>query len=316
LFLKDRGYIVDPDPTKPEVQKAFEKGAIKSFARHSRLGYTELSTPEQVYESFMESVEYLRKIGFKRISLKTGSYGMEALAMAIKFASDAGLDLLTVDGSGGGTGMSPWNMMETWGVPSILLHSKTYEYASILAARGKKVVDIAFAGGLAREDHIFKALALGAPFTKLICMGRAVMIPGFVGSNIEGVLKPDRKKAVNGNWDELAPAVKELGTTPEEIFAGYFDVQKKVGEEEMKNIPFGAIAMWTLADKLAAGLQQLMAGARKFRLSEISRSDIFSGNRETERETKIPFITDVLDEQAKAILNTDYKVYRQKADAH
>ena len=316
LFLKDRGYIVDPDPTKPEVQKAFEKGAIKSFARHSRLGYTELSTPEQVYESFMESVEYLRKIGFKRISLKTGSYGMEALAMAIKFASDAGLDLLTVDGSGGGTGMSPWNMMETWGVPSILLHSKTYEYASILAARGKKVVDIAFAGGLAREDHIFKALALGAPFTKLVCMGRAVMIPGFVGSNIEGVLKPDRKKAVNGNWDELAPAVKELGTTPEEIFAGYFDVQKKVGEEEMKNIPFGAIAMWTLADKLAAGLQQLMAGARKFRLSEISRSDIFSGNRETERETKIPFITDVLDEQAKAILNTDYKVYRQKADAH
>jgi len=316
LFLKDRGYIVDPDPTKPEVQKAFEKGAIKSFARHSRLGYTELSTPEQVYESFMESVEYLRKIGFKRISLKTGSYGMEALAMAIKFASDAGLDLLTVDGSGGGTGMSPWNMMETWGVPSILLHSKTYEYASILAARGKKVVDIAFAGGLAREDHIFKALALGAPFTKLVCMGRAVMIPGFVGSNIEGVLRPDRKKAVNGNWDELAPAVKELGTTPEEIFAGYFDVQKKVGEEEMKNIPFGAIAMWTLADKLAAGLQQLMAGARKFRLSEISRSDIFSGNRETERETKIPFITDVLDEQAKAILNTDYKVYRQKADAH
>ncbi|HOP86788.1 MAG TPA: glutamate synthase-related protein [Syntrophorhabdaceae bacterium] len=314
LFLKDRGYIVDPDPTKPEVQKAFEKGAIKAFARHSRLGYTDLSTPEQVYESFMESVEYLRKIGFKRISLKTGSYGMEALAMAIKFASDAGLDLLTVDGSGGGTGMSPWNMMETWGVPSILLHSKTYEYASILAARGKKVVDIAFAGGLAREDHIFKALALGAPFTKLVCMGRAVMIPGFVGSNIEGVLRPERKKAVNGNWNELAPAVKELGTTPEEIFAGYFDVQKKVGEEEMKNIPFGAIAMWTLADKLAAGLQQLMAGARKFKLTEISRNDIFSANRETERETKVPFITDVLDDEARAILNTDYKVYRQKAD--
>ncbi|HPU29607.1 MAG TPA: glutamate synthase-related protein [Syntrophorhabdaceae bacterium] len=314
LFLKDRGYIVDPDPTKPEVQKAFEKGAIKAFARYSRLGYTDLSTPEQVYESFMESVEYLRKIGFKRISLKTGSYGMEALAMAIKFASDAGLDLLTVDGSGGGTGMSPWNMMETWGVPSILLHSKTYEYASILAARGKKVVDIAFAGGLAREDHIFKALALGAPFTKLVCMGRAVMIPGFVGSNIEGVLRPERKKAVNGNWNELAPAVKELGTTPEEIFAGYFDVQKKVGEEEMKNIPFGAIAMWTLADKLAAGLQQLMAGARKFKLTEISRNDIFSANRETERETKVPFITDVLDDEARAILNTDYKVYRQKAD--
>ena len=303
LFLKGRGYVVDPDPTKPEVQEAFKSGAIKSFARHSRLGYTDLSSADQVGESFMESVSYLRKLGYKRISLKTGSYGMEALAMALKYSTDAKLDLLTVDGSGGGTGMSPWNMMETWGVPSILLHSKTIEYASILAAKGEKVVDIALAGGLAREDHIFKALALGAPYTKLVCMGRAAMIPGYLGSNIEGVLKPERKAQVCGNWDELAPAVKEIGSSAEEIFAGYYDLQKKVGADEMKNIPYGAIAMWTLADKLSAGLQQLMAGARRFDLSQISRSDIFSANRETERETKIPFITDVLDESAKKILN-------------
>jgi len=303
LFLKERGYVVDPDPTKPEVQEAFSHGSIKSFARHSRLGYTELSSSDAVRDAFMESVAYLRKIGYKRISLKTGSYGMEALAMAIKYASEAGLDLLTIDGSGGGTGMSPWHMMETWGVPSILLHAKAYEYASILAAKGKRVVDIAFAGGLAREDHIFKALALGAPFTKIICMGRAMMIPGFLGSNIEGALHPERRKAVNGNWDDLPSSVKEIGVSAEEIFAGYYDVQKKVGEKEMKNIPYGAIAIWTLVDKLTAGLQQLMAGARRFSLSEISRSDIFSANRETEAETKIPFITDVMDDRAKEILN-------------
>jgi len=303
LFLKERGYVVDPDPTKPEVQEAFSHGSIKSFARHSRLGYTELSSSDAVRDAFMESAAYLRKIGYKRISLKTGSYGMEALAMAIKYASEAGLDLLTIDGSGGGTGMSPWHMMETWGVPSILLHAKAYEYASILAAKGKRVVDIAFAGGLAREDHIFKALALGAPFTKIICMGRAMMIPGFLGSNIEGALHPERRKAVNGNWDDLPSSVKEIGVSAEEIFAGYYDVQKKVGEKEMKNIPYGAIAIWTLVDKLTAGLQQLMAGARRFSLSEISRSDIFSANRETEAETKIPFITDVMDDRAKEILN-------------
>lgn len=303
LFLKERGYVVDPDPTKPEVQEAFSHGGIKSFARHSRLGYTNLDTPEKVCDDFMKSVNYLRKIGYKRISLKTGSYGMEALAMSIKFATDAKLDLLTVDGSGGGTGMSPWNMMESWGVPSLLLHAKTYEYASLLAARGSKVVDIALAGGLAREDHIFKALALGAPYTKLVCMGRAVMIPGFLGSNIEGVLRPERRNSVNGNWDDLPAAVKETGSTPEEIFAGYYDVQKTVGETEMKFIPLGAIAMWTLADKLAAGLQQLMAGARKFSLKDITRDDLFSANRETERETEIPYITDVLDERAKMILN-------------
>ena len=56
---------------------------------------------------------------------------MEALAMAVKLATEAKLDLLTIDGSGGGTGMSPWNMMESWGVPSINLHAKAYEYARI-----------------------------------------------------------------------------------------------------------------------------------------------------------------------------------------
>ena len=252
----------------------------------------------------MTAIADLRKMGYKRITLKTGSYGMEALAMSIKFATDTKLDLLTIDGSGGGTGMSPWNMMETWGVPSLLLHSKAYEYASILAAKGQKVVDLAFAGGIAREDQMFKALALGAPFVKMICIGRATMIPGFLGANIEGVLKPERRAAVSGNWNELAKSVADIGTQPEEIFAGYYDVQKKVGAKEMKNIPFGAIAVWTLADKLAAGLQQLLAGARRFNISEISRFDLTSGNRETERETGIPFITEVQDEKAKRLLNS------------
>jgi len=304
IFLKKRGYVVDPDPTLPEVQEAFKHGSIKSFARHSRLGYTDLSTVEDVQEAFNKEVRRLRKLGFKRITLKTGSYGMEALAMAIKFASEAELDLLTIDGSGGGTGMSPWNMMESWGVPSILLHSKAYEYASILATQGKDVIDMAFAGGLAREDHIFKALALGAPFTKLVCMGRATMIPGFLGSNIEGVLKTERKAEVNGNWDKLPASVTAIGSKPEEIFAGYYDVEKRVGKKEMKNIPFGAIAVWTLMDKLAAGVQQLLAGARKYSLNEISRDDLFAANRETAKETNITFITDALDESAKRILRS------------
>jgi hypothetical protein len=302
LFLKKRGYIVDPDPDKSEVKEAFSHGSIKSIARHSRLGYTDKASPSQVREDFMKEVEYLRKIGYNRISLKTGSYGMEALSMAIKYASEAELDLLTIDGSGGGTGMSPWNMMESWGVPSIFLHSKAYEYASILAGKGKKVVDMAFAGGIAKEDQIFKAIALGNPYVKLVCMGRALMIPGFLGSNIEGVLKPEKKEKINGNWDEFPKSVSVFGDKPEEIFAGYYDLEKKVGKNEMKNIPYGAIAVWTLADKLEAGLQQLLAGVRKFSIKGISRDDIFSANRETEKETGIPFMTDISDEKAKKIL--------------
>lgn len=212
------------------------------------------------------------------------------------------MDLLTIDGSGGGTGMSPWNMMQSWGVPSINLHSKAYEYASILAARGQRVVDLSFAGGFALEDSIFKGLALGAPYTKLICMGRALMVPGFLGANIEGALLPDRREKLNGNWASLPKSVTEIGSKVEEIFACYFDVEKKVGKDEMANIPYGAIALYTLTDKLACGLQQLMAGARKFSLDKISRSDLFSANRETERETGIPHVSEVNDETAKKIL--------------
>ena len=301
-FLKDRGYIVDPDPYNPIVIKGYENRAVTSFARHSRLGATNKHSVDEVREDFMNSVAYLRKLGFKRISLKTGAYGMEALAMSIRFAADAKLDLLTIDGAGGGTGMSPWNMMQHWGVPSLALHAKAYEYCNILENRGIKVPDISFAGGFAREDHLFKAIALGAPYTKLVCLGRAPMIAGFLGSNIEATFNPERKTELSGHWDSLPPSVTEYGIYPEEIFAEWETVKNKVGEDEMKNIPFGAIAMVGYADKLAGGLQQFMAGARKFNISQINRNDLISANRETEEVTKIPFMTEALDEQAKNIL--------------
>ena len=302
-FLKDRGYVVDPDPYDPVVEAAFKDGAIRSFARHSRLGATNLSSAQAVREDFVKAVARLRKIGHKRITLKTGSYGMEALALSIRCAADAGLDLLTIDGSGGGTGMSPWNMMEHWGVPSLQLHTRAYEYAKMLADRGLQVPDLALAGGFAREDHVFKALALGAPFVKLVCMGRAPMVPAFVGSNIEGVLRPENRTAVHGHWDELPSSVTCYGDRPEKIFAAWETVAKKVGMNEMKNVPFGAVAMYAYADKLACGLQQFMAGARKSKLSEMSRSDLMAANRETARETGLPYLTEAEHDKALSIIN-------------
>ena len=302
-FLKKRGYIVDPDPFNPVVIRAFENHAITSFARHSRLGATDKNTVEDVYESFMKSIAYLRKLGFDRISLKTGAYGMESLAMAIRFASDADLDLLTIDGAGGGTGMSPWNMMQHWGIPSLPLHAKAYEYCAILDRKNRRVPDLSFAGGFAREDHLFKAMALGAPYAKLVCLGRAPMIAGFLGSNIESVFYPDRMAELNGHWEVLPPSITEYGKFPEEIFSEWETVKNKIGTDEMKNIPFGAVALCGYADKLSAGLQQFMAGARKFRLSEIRREDLIAANRETADVTGIPFMTEALDDRAREILN-------------
>jgi hypothetical protein len=303
-FLKGRGYIIDPDPTDPIVIEAYKNRAIISFARHSRLGATDKHSPGETRDSFFESIDYLRKIGFNRISLKTGAYGMENLAMAIRYSADAKLDLLTIDGAGGGTGMSPWNMMQNWGIPSLALHAKTYEYCSILDKKGIKVPDISLAGGLAREDHLFKALSLVSPYARLICLGRAPMIAGFLGSNIEGVFHPERKAILNGHWDVLPPSVTEYGKYPEEIFAMWETIKNKVGTDEMEKIPVGAVALCGYADKLACGLQQFMAGVRKFNISQLSRNDLITANRETEAITGIPFMTDALDNKAKIILNS------------
>ena len=301
-FLQSRGYVVDPNPSDPTVQKAYKNRAITSFARHSRLGGTDLDSVDEVRESFMAEVVRLRQLGFQRISLKTGSYGMEALAMAIRYSADAKLDLLTIDGSGGGTGMSPWNMMDHWGVPSLPLHARTYDYCQLLADRGITPPDISLAGGFAREDHIFKAMALCAPYCKLVCMGRAPMIPGFLGSNIEGVFKPENRAALSGHWEDLPVSVTNVGTYPEEIFAGWESVRDKVGDDEMANIPFGAIAMYGYVDKLGCGLQQFMAGARKFKLSEIARADLMAANHETAQVTGIPYMTDAQHDRALTIL--------------
>ena len=155
-ILKERGYIVLPDPDDPEVIRAFERGAFKEFERHSRVGMV-------TEESFAQRVEELRRAGAKYIFLKTGAYRPADLARAMVFSSRYKIDLLTVDGAGGGTGMSPWRMMNEWGVPPVELHSLLYQYARRLADKGEKLPALAVGGGFAFEDQIFKGLALGAP---------------------------------------------------------------------------------------------------------------------------------------------------------
>jgi hypothetical protein len=79
-------------------------------------------------------------------------------------------------------------------------------------------------------------------------------------------------------------------------------VAKKVGAAEMENIPFGAVAMAAYADKLACGLQQFMAGARKARIPDVARTDLMAANRETEKESGIPYMTEAENDKAMAVL--------------
>ena len=82
------------------------------------------------------------------------------------------------------------------------------------------MVDLAVGGGLAKPSQAFKALALGAPYVKAVCMSRSFMIPAFLGCNIEGALHPERRERVHGAWSALPKTVLDIGDTPETIFAG------------------------------------------------------------------------------------------------
>jgi glutamate synthase domain-containing protein 2 len=282
--LKKRGYIVLPDPTRKDMQVAFKVGGIKEFERHSRLGFVS-------HEGFMDEIDRLRDIGFKRITVKTGAYSMRELAMAMRWGAEAKIDLLTIDGAGGGTGMSPWPMMNEWGIPTFYLQALTYQFCETLKGRGIRIPDIAIAGGFSDEANVFKALAMGSPHVKAVCMGRALMIPGMVGKNIGEWVK-------SGN---IPPNVSKYGKTLPEIFILYEELKEKYGKR-FDEIPTGAMGIYTYASRFRTGLQQIMAGSRNFALNTISRKDLMSLTEEATKVCGIPYVMDAYREEAEQIL--------------
>jgi len=284
LELKKRGYIVYPDPEDPVTKKAYKEGAIKEFERHSRLGMVE-------EEAFYKEVERLRKLGFKYVTLKTGAYRPADLARAVKYASNAKIDLLTVDGAGGGTGMSPWRMMNEWGIPTVELECLLYQMLKRIDEQGKYVPPAAMAGGFALEDHIFKGLALAAPYVKAICMGRATFAASMAGKTVGNLIKENKVPA----------EYKKYGDTIEQVFVAAETLKTKYGKD-FKDIPIGAIGMYTYYDRLATGLKQLMAGERKFALKYITRDDIVALTREASDISGISYVMDCDREEIDRIL--------------
>ncbi len=284
-LLHERGYVVLPNPTDPLVIKSFEKGAFKEFERHSRVGMVS-------EEGFASRVEELRKAGAKYIFLKTGAYRPADLARAVAWSSKYGIDLLTVDGAGGGTGMSPWRMMNEWGVPVVELHSLLYQYAHRLAAKKKKLPALAVAGGFTFEDQIFKGLAMGAPYVKMVGMARAPIASVMVGKTIG--------KAIEEN--QLPVYVERFGRSKDEIFVTAQHLRHELGNDVFEALPTGALGLYTYYERLAQGLRQLMAGNRKFTMDTIARDDLAALTQEAATVSGIPYIMDADKEEVDAIL--------------
>ncbi|MCZ7661552.1 MAG: FMN-binding glutamate synthase family protein [Thermoleophilia bacterium] len=281
-MLRERGYLVLPDPAGHEAQLGFGK-AFNEFERHSRVGMVSA-------EGFHERVGRLRQAGARYVFLKTGAYRLADLARAVKYASEAKLDLLTVDGAGGGTGMSPWRMMNEWGVPTFYLEALTYGYAKRLADRGEHVPAIAIAGGFSMEDHLFKAIAMGAPYVKMVGMARAALTAAmsakFVGQLIDEANLPKH--------------VLKHGHIRDQVFTHYVPLQEEYAD--VGELPDGAVGVYGYMTRLAQGLRQLMAGSRKFRLEALGRADLTCLSRDATEISGIPYVMDVDSEEVDSIL--------------
>lgn len=283
-MLKQRGYVVLPDPEDPVVVEAFRHGAFREFERHSRLGMVK-------EEDFLRRVEQLRRAGARYIFLKTGAYRPADLARALRYCSEAQVDVLTVDGAGGGTGMSPWRMMNEWGIPTLELETLTYRYAERLRRAGRYVPDIIIAGGFSLEDHMFKALALGAPHVKAVGMARAPLTAVMVGHTVAQMLQENR----------LPKNLQAYGSELDEIFVLGSMLRAELGDE-FDQLPPGGLGLYSFCARLAQGLRQLMCGCRKFALEYLDRNDLCALTTQAAQVTGLPYIMDLDADEVDEIL--------------
>ena len=250
------GYIVVPDPTDSAVAEAYARGVGPVF---QKIGKLPMWSPEDLVQRVAE----LRNLGAERVCLKTGPFHPEDIVTIIEVASEAGVDLVTLDGAGGGTGHSPTKMMNEWGMPTVMLEAAVYRILGRLEETGRTLPPIAIAGGFATEDQVFKGLALGAPYVRTVAIGRAAMAAASVGRQVGEAVK-------NGSLPESLAC---YGSSVDELFADLRLLKAKYGAEASA-IPTGAIGLYSYLNRVSVGLQQLMALNRKFTLRHITREDI------------------------------------------
>jgi glutamate synthase domain-containing protein 2 len=282
LMLKKRGYLVEPDPEDPSVQEAFKNKVFESFERHSRVGMVD-------EHAFLEDIDWLRSQGAKKIFLKTGAYRPIVVALTMKLASEAKIDMLTFDGAGGGTGMSPVPMMNECSTPTVYLEAQVLKCAQILKKKNRHVPDILMAGGFTNEAQIFKSIAMSGfspdkPFVKGVATGRSPITAVMKSKYFVELAKKD---ALPKNFAAM------YGNRPEQFFIANTELKERFGAEAAK-LPWEAVGLYTyFVDRIGVGLQQLMAGSRKWNLNLLERSDIASISETAKRVTGIPLMDEL-----------------------
>lgn len=256
-FLKKNGYLV------------FENPNGSGLIQCGRL-------PMWNEASLGEIIAGFRAHGAKNIFFKMAGFDVNDIRRVLQIASANNVDLITFDGAGGGSGNSPNKMMNEWSHPTIDLIKIVNRLVGELREENLWIPEIAIAGGIAMEDTMFKALALGAPNIKLVGIGRAAMAAAVTGKNIGELIENDATPA----------SYKAFGDTADTIFkdANYI---KSIYKETGKPISYGAIGLYSYLSRLSFGMQLLMALNRKFSLKYIHQSDVIPLTKEA-REYTLP----------------------------
>ena len=91
------------------------------------------------------------------------------------------------------------------------------------------------------------------------------------------------------------------GSTVESIFVEADTLRSNLGER-FKDLPTGAMGLYTYNQRLTQGLKQLMCGARKFSPQDITRDDIAALTSEAAKVSGISYIMDTDREEVDRIL--------------
>ncbi len=252
----EMGELILPDPLNPETIKAYEDGLCPNFYSYGRL-------PLWDEDYLLPRIEQLRNLGIKNIYFKMAGYDVKDLERVILIGSEAQADMITFDGAGGGSGYSPSEMMNEWGLPTIVMEDVVCSIVNKLKAKGHWIPAITITGGFSSEDQVFKALAYGNGTVTAVGLCRAAMTAAMTGKSIGHRIK-------NGNVPKI---FKKYGNTVEEIYGDLADLRAIYGKKA-KDFSLGAVGVFSYLNKIAFGIKHFAALNRKFDISYLSRDDL------------------------------------------
>ena len=135
---------------------------------------------------------------------------------------------------------------------------------------------------------MYKAIAMSnlgdgcGPRIKAIGMARAPLT---------AVMKADYFAQLAAEGKLPANFAKTYGSKPQQFFIAESELRHRYDGRIGTAIPWSAVGLYTyFNDRLGTGLKQLMAGARKFRLDLLDRSDIVALTERASKVTGIPTI--------------------------